>query len=68
MHNLKLKNMKFKNLIDDIVIIFNFLEILQALKYIIRKSNVIVNLSKFTINKKLNKEFERFLFKLCPLH
>ena len=52
MHNFILKNLKFKHLIDDIAIIFFFFENFTSMENIKIKCNSIVNLSKFTFNKK----------------
>ena len=50
------KNLKFKYLIDDIVIDFLSFENFTSMKDIKRKYNPIVDQSKFTYNKKIISE------------
>ena len=54
MHNFKLqKKCNLNNLLMTYLLIFNFLEILQARKNIRRRCNPMVDLLKFTSNKKI---------------
>ena len=55
-HNLYYKNLQFKQLIDDIAIDLWFLENFACIKDIRRKYNTIMDLSKFTSNKKILSE------------
>ena len=64
MHGLDPKNMKFKYLIDEVDIDFWFFWNFACMENIIRIYNSIVKFSKFTFNKKIYEEFERFLSKL----
>ena len=50
---LKYKNFQFKQFIDDIVIDFQFSRNFVSIKNIMRKCNLIVDLSKFTLNKNI---------------
>ena len=52
MHIQNIKTLKFKQLIDDIIIDFLFSKIFSSIENIRRKYNLIVNLLKFTTNKK----------------
>ena len=52
MHNLKYKNLQFKQFIDDITIDFYFSKNFTSMKDI-RKRYPMVDLSKFTSNKKI---------------
>ena len=47
------KNLKFKQLIDDIGIDFLYSRNFASMKDIKRKCNLMVDLSKFTFNKKI---------------
>ena len=50
------KNLKFKHLIDNIYIDFGSSESFASIKDIRRKCNSVVDLSKFTFNKKILSE------------
>ena len=52
MYNYRLKNLKFKHLIDDITINFLFLRNFASMDDMRSKYNLIVDLSKFRFNKK----------------
>ena len=52
----KFENLKFKHLFDDIVIDFRLSENFLSMKDIRRKYNSMMNLSKFTFNKKILSE------------
>ena len=58
------KSLKFKFLIDDIVIDFLFSEYFASIEHIRRKYNPIVNLSKFTSNKKILSIKPNFILKI----
>ena len=53
MHNFKLQNLQFKQFIDDIAIDFQFSINFTSMKDIRRKCKPIVDLLKFTSNKKI---------------
>ena len=53
MHNLKYKNLKFKHLIDEKAISFLSFGKFASIEGIRKKGNPIVDLSKFTFNKKI---------------
>ena len=53
MHNFRFNNLKFKHSIDDITIDLYSSRNFTNIEDIIRKCNLMVNLSKFTSNKKL---------------
>ena len=53
MHNLRLQNLKFKYLIDDIDIDIWYFGNFASMKDIRRKCNLMMDLSKFTFNKKI---------------
>ena len=50
------KNLKFKHLIDNVVINFRSFIIFASIKDIRRRCNLIVDLSKFISNKKILSE------------
>ena len=50
MHNFKLQKLVIKNLLMALLLIFNFLKSMIDIR---RRYNPIVNLSKFTSNKKI---------------
>ena len=56
MHNFRLQNLKFKHLIENIVINLWSLENFASMEYTKRKCNSIVDLSKFTFNKNILSE------------
>ena len=53
MHNLRLQNLKFKYLIDDIDIDIWYFGNFASMEDIRRKCNLMMNLSKFIFNKKI---------------
>ena len=53
MHNFKLQNMQFKQFVDGITIDFKFFRNFTSIEDIKRRCNPIVDLSKFTSNKKI---------------
>ena len=63
-HNFKLQKLKFKHLIDNITIDLLFFWNFASMEDIIRTCNLIFRFTKFTSNKMIFTEFERFLFKL----
>ena len=64
MHIFKLQNLKFKFLIDDMVIDFWFSEYFASIEHVRRKYNLIVNLLKFTSNKKILSIESNFILKI----
>ena len=53
MHNFKLQNMQFKQFVDGITIDIKFFRNFTSIEDIKRRCNPIVDLSKFTSNKKI---------------
>ena len=49
----KFTSNKFKNFIDDITVDLQFFRNFASMEYIRRRCNLMVNLSKFTFNKKI---------------
>ena len=65
MSNFRLKNLKFKHLIDDIII--NFLSYFASIEDIRKKCNPILDLSKFTFNKNILSEVVTLIYNTISL-